>query len=125
MRDERCRACGRPTSVGEDFDGPCVYDSDLECAIAQRNALQDDLSIARGYMMSGVRGKLRIPTYMFTDLMEGVFDDMLATRTLLDRWWRAETEDGPVLYDSAAEARAAKGRIGRVVCVSRYRVTAR
>lgn len=46
-------------------------------------------------------------------------------RTLLDRWWRAETEDGPVLYDSAAEARTAKGRIGRVVCVSRYRVKAK
>lgn len=40
MRDERCRACGRPTSAGEDFDGPCVYDSDLECAIGERDALR-------------------------------------------------------------------------------------
>lgn len=40
MRDERCRACGRPTSAGEDFGGPCVYDSDLECALATVEAVR-------------------------------------------------------------------------------------
>lgn len=33
-RGERCLACGRPTYAGEDFDGPCVEDTDLACALA-------------------------------------------------------------------------------------------
>jgi hypothetical protein len=36
-RNERCAACGKPTYVGEDFDGPCVDDTDLACALRQRD----------------------------------------------------------------------------------------
>jgi len=36
-RGERCVACGKPTCVGEDFGGPCVHDSDLACALWQRD----------------------------------------------------------------------------------------
>lgn len=31
-----CLACGKPTSAGEDFGGPCCEDSDVACAIRQR-----------------------------------------------------------------------------------------
>lgn len=36
-RADRCTACGRPTYAGEDFGGPCVHDTDLACALAQRD----------------------------------------------------------------------------------------
>jgi len=36
-RGERCAACGRPTYAGEDFGGPCVEDSDVACALRQRD----------------------------------------------------------------------------------------
>jgi len=39
-RAERCAACGRPTYVGEDFDGPCVHDSDLACAMWHRDDIR-------------------------------------------------------------------------------------
>lgn len=34
-RGERCAACGKPTFAGEDFNGPCVYDTDIACALWQ------------------------------------------------------------------------------------------
>ena len=34
-RGKLCRAGGKPTCAGEDFNGPCVYDSDLACALWQ------------------------------------------------------------------------------------------
>ena len=36
-RGERCRACWRPTYAGEDFGGPCVDESDLACALRERD----------------------------------------------------------------------------------------
>lgn len=48
-RGERCAACGRPTYAGEDFDGPCVYDSDLACALAQRDNARAELEVAQRF----------------------------------------------------------------------------
>lgn len=46
-RGERCAACGKPTLAGEDFDGPCVHDSDLACALSQRDEAIADRDRAR------------------------------------------------------------------------------
>jgi len=44
-RSERCAACGRPTEAGEDFGGPCVEDSDLACALKERDTLRNQLFV--------------------------------------------------------------------------------
>jgi hypothetical protein len=55
-RGERCPACGRPTCAGEDFNGPCVADSDLECALGRLLAAQAALEIASALVPASGKG---------------------------------------------------------------------
>jgi hypothetical protein len=43
-------ACGKPTSAGEDFDGPCVHDSDIACALWQRDEARAALAEAEALL---------------------------------------------------------------------------
>jgi len=59
-RGETCSGCERPTMVGDDFGGPCVHDSDFECALAklkdaraESQRLSDEWSAALKWVRSG------------------------------------------------------------------------
>lgn len=43
-RSERCSSCGKPTYAGEDFGGPCVHETDLACALAQRDEARAEVA---------------------------------------------------------------------------------
>lgn len=84
-RCERCTACGKPTCAGEDFDGPCVEDSDLACALRQR----DEARALRAVDAEKVNREIRLLQGRVSDLKFALGSDATGW---FDRFKNSERE---------------------------------
>lgn len=86
-RNDFCASCGRPTYVGEDFNGPCVHDSDLVCALARVKdeaervtAALDERNVARSE-----RDEARAECDHFKAMLRERADSLLDARAEVER----------------------------------------